>query len=305
MVKQIKNFFSWLSSRVGLQALSVLIALIAWVFVNAGQGHQDRRNLKLQFVQMPTGLAFQRMPIREVMIDLSGPLYKLRSLQDDDLVYLVDLSTARTGVNRFEIDPHSLRLPSDIQASRPSPKVFQVILEEMIGKEVPLKPVFLGSLRPGLMVSGVNMNPSSVAVSGPRSMVSKLSEMEVVIPLNGKTSSFSLTVEPKVNFPEIELNQKVTVVVDISGVKETKEFKDVPVALVDTRKDIFFKPMTGIVMVEGPPGELQRLSKSIKIRLETRGLKRGRYLIRAQVDLPQNTRLISVEPRNFMVEVTQ
>lgn len=303
-MKKRQSFRDYFKGRMLLQFFSLLIAMGLWVFVNSGQRVDEKRPVKIQYTRMPANLTFERTPLKEVAIGLSGPLYRLRGLQDDDLTYLVDLSNARPGSNRVELTLDALRLPLDLEATFPNPRVFFVYLEELAVRELPIKPAFVGQLDGGLSVGRVNMNPQVVTVSGPRSVLSKLEFIPFEISLEGRTSTFTVNGKPKTAAPSIEIRETVYAEVEISTVRLTKEYENVPV-VSKGRQEVSIHPPIATILVEGAERDVQGLSWQPQVVVETKDLKKGRYLLRGRVEGPSSIKVLEVKPQNFLVEVLQ
>lgn len=287
-----------------LQFVSVLSAFALWIFVNSGQRVDEKRPVKIQYTRMPSNLTFERTPLKEVAIGLSGPFYRLRGLKDDDLTYLVDLSNARAGSNRVELTLDALKLPLDLEATFPNPRVFFVYLEELAVKELPLRPTFVGQLEGGLSVGKISLKPEIVTVTGPRSILSKLDSVPFEIALDGRTSSFSWNGKPKLSVPATEVRENVYAEIEISTVKLTKEFVNVPV-IAKGRSEVSIEPALATVIIEGPEREIQGSSWQPQVVVETKDLKKGRFLLRGKVEVSSSLKVIEIKPQNFLVEVLQ
>ena len=303
---KIKSYFSrWFSSNFGLQLFAVILAIGAWFVVNSGRVVEENDSIKIEYVQLPKGLAFQRTPLKEFKISLKGSAYRIRSLKPEDLVYMVDLSSAHPGANRVDVDLQSLRLPLDIEANYSSIRTFYVHLEEVYMKEVPVRPVFLGNLPEGYVVSRFKTTPEILPVVGPRSIVSKIEYINLEVPLMGRESSFSTEVKPRLNYPDTSTSDSVLVEVEIGALTSTREFTKVPVVVQDGGGEVRITPSVATVNVEGIPKIVGSLEGRLKVAVSVDGLKKGRYRIRGRVDLPPEVRILSLEPTYFLVEVVK
>lgn len=295
----------WLFSKAPLQILALLFAILAWVLVNSGQTVQQRRSIRLQYVQVPRDLIFQKNPIKEVKVDLTGSLYRLRGIPDDDLIYSVDLSAARPGMNRVELELDSLRLPFDIEATHLNPRSFNVYLEEMSGQSLKLKPMPLGRPKDGFQVGTIKVKPDVISVIGPKSVLSKLTELEVEVNLSNRELSFSETIKPRLSFPNAESLEPVLVEVEILPQTAKREYPFVSVTQGSEKGKVRITPNKAKVILEGGDSDLRVLESRLEVTVPVDGLKRGRYRLRGQVSLPPRVKLISVEPESFLVEVLQ
>ncbi len=293
----------WILSKLGLATVSLVLAATAWVFVNSGQTVQQKRPIKLQYVQRPSGLVFQQNPLKEAKAELSGSLYQLRAIRDDDLVYLVDLAGARPGPNRIEIRPEQVRLPVEIEMGHLEPRAFNVYLEEIFVRSLPVRLVPKGAPKPGFSLIEARPRPESVSVSGPKSVVSKLEYVEVPIELANRDKAFDFSVQPGLNLPDTEVLETVEVRVDVAPLKFNREISAVPVVVVGGMPGSMISPKTADLVIEGTQQESGEWSGNIEVTVSVHGLKKGRYRLRGKVELPPGLKLVSIQPQYFIVEV--
>ncbi len=300
-------FVEWFETKALVQIFSVLVAFVAWMIVNSGQDIVQRRTLKLEYVQMPKGLVFQKTPLKEAKVDLSGSIYQVRSVRDEALVYPIDLSEAKPGVNRFDLEVENIRLPSDIEASHLNPRSFNIYLEEIYSKTLPIKVNLEGKPADGFQVGRVKVTPETLSVSGPRSILSKLTEIPVSLSVEQKTISFSENKEPKLGFPGAEVSEGIFVEVEIGLLKQRQEFPAVPVNSGKLGGRVHITPQTAKVVLEGAPSDMRMMESRMEIIVPVEGLKRGRYRIRGALNLNDNSKIkiVSMEPESFFVEVLQ
>jgi YbbR domain-containing protein len=301
MIRKKSYFKDYLRGRFWLQLFSLGAAISLWLFVNSGQQVEEKRAVRIQYTRMPPNLTFERTPLKEVSIGLVGPLYRLRSLSEDDLTYLVDLSNARAGTTRVELSLDALKLPLDLEATFPNPRIFFVYLEELTTRELPVRPSFEGELEDGFSISDIRLSPPTVQVTGPRSLLSRLEFIPVDVDLRGRKGPFNLTVKPRVPAPTVEVNASVYLEIDISTVKSLREYQAVSVKTTGGRTRV--DPAVGTVIVEGPQRDLQTLTWTPEIVIDTKDLKRGRFLLRGRVEAPPGLRVLEVRPSQFLVEV--
>lgn len=304
-MKRHTQWQDYLPTRLPVLIVSFILAIGLWVFVNSGQEVEEKRTVRIQYSKIPPNLTFERTPLREVSIGLSGPLYRIRSLKENDLTYLVDLSQARAGTTRIELTLDALRLPLDLEATFPSPRVFYVYLEEVEVRALPVRPKFIGRLAEGLTLSSLRVEPEVVTVEGPRSLVSKLDSVPVEISLEGRQESFSVSVKPELDLGSLDVKEGVLVDVEIVAAKSVRDFVGVPVK-VSNVKAASVEPAVAKVVIEGSERALAQLNWQPEVRIEAKGLRRGRFLLRGVVDnVPEGLKVLEISPPQFLVEVLQ
>lgn len=292
--------------RPGLAIFSLLLAFGIWIVVNSGQAVQEKRSVKIQYTKMPATLTFERTPVKEVSLGLLGPLYRIRSLRDEDLTYTVDLSEARSGANRIELTLDALRLPLDLEASFPSPHLIYVYLEALETKTLPVKALIVGAPAEGFSVGEIHFNPAQVRAAGPRSQIAKFDSAPLEIPVEGKKATFSVTGKPRLNSSTVQIDESVYAEVEVSPVKVTKTFENVPVVVEGSEsgaREVKIEPAIAAVEIEGGQKDLQSVNWAPQVVISVKDLKRGKYLLRGRVDLPPGLKAAEIRPQNFVVEV--
>ena len=291
----------WFKVSFPLQVVALILGVGVWVSVNKGREVDVKKIVKLEYTKLPPGLAFERPPTTQTSIGLSGPLYQLRTIQDQELTLLIDLSSARPGINRLEISPDSLKLPLDLQVSGPYPRTAVAILEPMVARRIPIKPILEGQVREGSSVVGVRLNLDEINVMGPKSTMSKLENLAFRVSVEGKSSSFSVSGRPELA-SGLSTDELISADIEISALKTSKEFLNVPV-IVSSKREVSISPAMAKVMIEGPETQASAFKWDPQVVIDIEGLERGRYRLRGRVILPEGWRASGIEPQNFLVEI--
>lgn len=297
--------WEWLKADAPLQIFSLIIAFIAWAIVNSGEEAMQKRVLKIQYLEPAEGIVFAKHPLKEVKVDVSGPLYRLKTLKDEDLTYMVDLSMATPGASRIEIEEENVRVPSDIQITHIYPRSFYVYLEDVAVKQLPVKLDIKDRVAEGYQVDSVRIFPEFIQVMGPRSILQKLNAVPLSISIKEKTSSFSERLLPEFSFPGLQTNDHVNIEVQINPERNRIELAQVPVVALQSPFKVRISPSVGKVVLEGKASLLQSLAPRLKLVVPIEGLKYGKYRLRAKLEglegLP--VKVVSVIPDNFLVEI--
>lgn len=91
--------------------------------------------------------------------------------------------------------------------------------------------------------------------------------------------------------------------VGIEQLHVERVFHDVPVVAGDSSVKIQTLPATARVVLLGTEDRLNSLFKKLQVVIPVQGLSRGRYRLEGRVELPEDMRLVRVEPKSFIVEV--
>lgn len=185
-----KLFENWL-----LKLISLAFAAILWFFVMGERKLEVPYIIPLEYKNLPQELMIANEVPASVAVRISGPRALLMNLSPEDISIAVDLKDLKAGVTSFKRLEESLNIPSGLKATRVSPSYVDVKLERVREKLVPVRLVLTGAPAPGFMVTGSQVAPPRVAVSGAESELKSVTEVPTEgISLDGVQESFSQTV---------------------------------------------------------------------------------------------------------------
>ncbi|MEK6607775.1 MAG: hypothetical protein AABZ30_08960 [Myxococcota bacterium] len=155
----------------GLKAIAVLTAIGLFLWVRGEQESELRAAVRVQY-ELPSGLAFVDTPPTEVRIHIGGTRLRL-SRFDPALLPPLRLNVARAKSGKMRVSPELFDLPKGLRVTYISPDVLSVATEPLLQRSLPVR-VRMTNGR-GLRVRAA---PSHVTVSGARSRVAALDEIE-------------------------------------------------------------------------------------------------------------------------------
>lgn len=181
-----------LNSKIFLAFLSLLIAMLVWMYVTSTEGVEIDKN----FAGVPVvfygeeslrdlrGLIITNVENSSVTFNVSGSRTVLSQLDATDVYVSVDVSNiTRTGSQKLA---YSIVYPSGIDTSTlsdssRSPVTINFDVEKLETKTVEIRAIFDGSVAEGYSVEEPVVTPSTVLVSGSAEAVSKVEYGLVVI----------------------------------------------------------------------------------------------------------------------------
>ncbi len=150
-------------------AVSLLVALVFWVFLITGQGEITEKVLSVpvQFSGLPSGLFLAGEKFDEARVHLAGSAADMNNLSLNQVNVNLDLSSAAAGKQNLVVTEQNLRLPKGIQLLDVTPTSIQVTLVAIVEQEMPVVPQLVGQLPRGLNLDQVIVNPQKVLVRMP------------------------------------------------------------------------------------------------------------------------------------------
>ncbi|MCR5605782.1 MAG: hypothetical protein K6F69_03080 [Treponema sp.] len=227
------------------------------------------------------------------------------------------LDLTRFSVSGTEQVPVYLTLPPDILLLDPLevrvvPENVDVILEEKAHKYVPVKPIFVGEVAYGYEENLVSVVPNSVYISGPKSIIDGITEIETEgIDISNKDESFSknITLVNTNKLVTLKAPSSLSVYVGLEPVRKVVSFTNIPIMIVGLKSNLRIAnniPQTvASVDIAGDVLVLDSLNSSrIQARLDfSRIDSAGEYDIPVNIFIPTNARLADKERKTIHVVI--
>ena len=185
-------------------ALSLLLAVLFWLFVDTEQGSVSSETyyrIPIEFIGAEDVLPSRGLMLlqdEEVTIDLelSGPRLTISNLKKEDIRVQVNLTNI-TAVGTYPLDYEVFFLDtvdsSKISQDWASRSRVTVEVGEMYTKNVPVEIAIYGEAAEGYiyMAERLSVDPATLTVSGQEEDVEKVTSARVSVDLTGATSSIS------------------------------------------------------------------------------------------------------------------
>ena len=180
-----------------MKLLSLLIAIILWVVViNADNPRKtlEFQNLPVELLEQDTlltryGLVVSEIDTETVSVKVGGNFKTLGSVSAENIKVRADLSTyTEPGTYRLSYD---VSAPIGITVEERTPERIPVVLEKIVEKELPVQVVYEGVLPTGISFSEVELEPSTVWVSGVSSVMERADHAVVTVNVSGLNDDYS------------------------------------------------------------------------------------------------------------------
>ncbi len=199
----------FLLENTGLKIVSVLLAIVLWIFVTSRGQSEMAIDVPLEFKDIPAGLEMVTSSEKTISLNIKGQERLIRNVKSSDIRVYVDLSKAKKGEGIYYISREDIKLPRSITITSINPLSVKVITEETVTKTVRVLPIVFGKPERGYYMKSVEVIPQNVVIEGIWSEVRKVSTLKTEsLDLTGYNASFSqalkidLTgknIRPKVN----------------------------------------------------------------------------------------------------------
>jgi YbbR domain-containing protein len=199
----------WLFGNLGYKLLAAGVALLLWGVSHGTNPIERGFDVGLTLQGVPDDLVVTDRSTDAVNIRVEGSRAALRSLSVADIEYVVDLSGARAGVTRHEVDAESVDRPRGAQIVSRSPSSIDFTLEPRGTKAVKVREDLAGEPAEGFKVGAVQVDPPRVWITGPEREVRRLREVVTeTVDVTGVDESFEREVRPLLAGPHVKLRDE-------------------------------------------------------------------------------------------------
>ena len=249
------------------KVLAIVLALTVWFLAK-----QEEKPVQVSFF---APIIFTNLPpmlqvsVNPTQVNVSATVSQRRSssLNPSEIRMLLDLETARSGTYSFPVEADNLQSPVPLNIERIAPNQVELVIEELIEKELPLQARYSGQLGAGYLLEQIEIVPPTAKIRGPKRLLDPLSQlMTREIDLNNLDSSIDMLV--KIDLPSQEfqiVNQGIdyySANITLGALPVKKRFDNVPIYFRNSEYVSLINPSTFNLFLEGPPEVVNSLNSS-------------------------------------------
>jgi YbbR domain-containing protein len=207
-----------------LKVISLILAIILWVFVKSKSGGEVGLVVPLEFYRVPSNLIVTNVTDEAINVRITGSVIQLQRLPTREIRARIDLSRARPGTNSFDILPDNFNISKDLDIIQISPSSVKVELDHVIEKMVHVKPVVEGKPARGYRVSKITVEPPFITLQGAEGQLKKLKEI-MTEEVNVSDLKETVEVEVPLRIADLRLKKAVKRTVKVTIVFEEERRK--------------------------------------------------------------------------------
>ena len=207
----------WLMSHPWLKLVSLVLAVLTWVFVRSITSEtRPVNNVPLE-IRVKAGFTLLQSSVTAVNVVLSGTREDVRQASRSELSAVLDLSREdKTGQWSVPLGPRLVRHPPWVQVVEIEPALVTVHVDRLMEQEVKVVPQLSGELPAGFVVESAVVRPQMVPVRGPKLLLDEMKTLETLpIDVTGRRSSFRERVDLALPDPSVLPTKRRWVEVDV------------------------------------------------------------------------------------------
>ena len=289
-----------------LKITALVASLALWFMVTTSHKVEMVKKIPLNFITGPD-LVISSDAIRDVEVRFIGPRAFLTEMMQKSYSLNIDLRDRKIGYVSYRLYPDLLKLPLGVKVTGFYPSEIATRLEKLKTKTVAVIPSFTGEIPYGYKLKSVNIEPKTIEISGPESLVTRTDEVYTeVIDLSQlsepMTRNIALDQKYKEKFKNVSV-ENFSILIDVTPYFVSKTFVDISIKAVGSRSYTLAKNKIN-VSVEGPKVLVDKLTvQDIKASVDLSFNAPGTYEEEIVVKLPDGIRLVSAVPKKVRVTI--
>lgn len=294
-----------------LKFISVFLSLFIWVYVLNSEKVKFEKTVNLEYI-LPVDMMFAQKPPPEVTFLIEGPRAFVRTVSEREDRLVIDLNRAnprRQSKFTVDINPAGLNLPFGMTVERVLPRRLNIRLERKASKIVPLKPIFSGQLPEKLSMVNVSLEPASVEVYGPRSVINKLKELPIKpVELDSLIGQDQVPVEVNMRDERLTLTtgHSLKLKYQLKAASSNLTLKAQPIKFLSHARKIRTKTKTAQLKLLVPEKVLKNrsnVSSSVQVWADIPSGAQGEVVVPLRVILPPGIHLLEINPKSIIVNI--
>ncbi len=232
-----------------------------WAWVQTEQIVSQRTRANVNWTWSEDKTSVDSLP-KTLVVTVKGPQGLVRTVKKRKLKYAVDLTDAEIGPLNIDFSSRTLKgIPEGVQVVQISPPGVDLEVDHRMDRVVKIKPVVIGEPASGFKLDGVEIEPVSALITGPRSLIRNIVDIPTdVVDLTDLTvtKTFEISLAPKNPTVSGSTETQLKLTARVSPIIVDKTFNEVPVmARSDGWRTI---PSTAVVTLQGPALTMKKLT---------------------------------------------
>jgi YbbR domain-containing protein len=288
--------------------LALAMALFCWYLVTGREKVDTWMTMRVEMAGAPEGLYIKSGMAGSVDVLVRGPRGVARKIEENQLVYTLNLGKITPGKNLIVFDAKNIPLPKVYEVVEIRPSRVELEVERRDVKTVPVKLVLRTGVPPGYALSGTRVVPETVRLTGPASKLENIVEVRtqpltLPSPLPAKIEErlpLDVPEEMEVSPPTVQVNMA------FAG-KESEITLRAPLAIKKPKgRDVDANPAAVTLRIKGPAAILsdKDFPGLVEASLELKpDIGPGKYEAAYRVKMPQGCELIEAKPEKVALTV--
>lgn len=264
---RIQRWLKLLNTNLPQKLLAFLVAVILWVLATSptDQIQKIQFSIPIAYTNLPSDLALISSSTQFTNIVAQVGLGDSNNISPQDFQVRANLQEAQNGEWNYQIQTSDIYNPKRIKILNITPNNIQFVFEESEVKEIKIEPILNGKLTTGYVLQNVSVEPQTVKLQGPKSVLAKLKQVRtlpIVIDNLRDNTELAASLELPKNLSVVgDIETLYQVHIKVGSLSGSLVFEDIPLSLIGQEFETRINPKVFNVAVQGPKDVLNNLRR--------------------------------------------
>jgi YbbR domain-containing protein len=211
----------------GLKLTALLFAIFVWIQITGKERSYIEKTVEVnaEYINVSKNIDVRSVRPEKALVKIKGTSSEVNSISSEDFKLRVDLKGIRgsTKLNFFTED--YLTFPEGANIVSIQPKMIEIIVEELMTKEVQVKVRYVNMFKPGIKLISRSIKPEKVKIVGYKSQIQMINMVYSIESIDLSQITESKTIKLPLKKSEEILKFENTDQVEVSIVVENKHEK--------------------------------------------------------------------------------
>lgn len=206
-----------ITRNLGLKSVSLVLAALLWLAMAGAPEVVTIQSVPLLYRNLRDGLILASETPGTLRVELRGASGKLSQSALSGVSATLDLSQEGPGERTFTLSSADFSLPRDVTFLRAVPAQVRLQIYRIAFKEVPVKVRLTGAPPAGYRITGEDVAPRVLTISGPEPRMDAIAGAETdLIDVSAMTGETSVRTNAFVEDPRVQFESPPVVVVKVA-----------------------------------------------------------------------------------------
>jgi len=299
-----------------LKLLSLLFALFLLYFVVVEYKVDMNVTIPVEIVNLPRELVISNQFKKQLEVTVSGQRSLIRGMTSQHISRTIDLSKASPGTVVIQNQPDSISLPRGLSILRVQPPTLTLLLDRLIQKELPIKPILVGKVHKHFRLDSVTVDPPTLKISGPQSILAQEATLSTspvdIIDLNqSAVKQVPLALKPEI--ADLIGEPVVAVRLVIAELKKEMEFVDIPIEFdipEGKQTEIIYQLLPPTINITAEiPQTMTQATNNIRglfhAKISPERLETGSTKLKVLIESPPKAKILALKPESVTLKISE
>ena len=166
----------------GLKLTALLFAIFVWIQITGKERSYIEKTVEVntEYINVSRDINVRSVRPEKVLVKIKGTSSEVSNITEDNFKVRVDLKGIRESMKLNFFTEDYLTFPEEANIVSIQPKMIEIIVEELMTKEVQIRVRYMNMLKPGIQLISRSIKPEKVKIVGYKSQIQMINTVNPI-----------------------------------------------------------------------------------------------------------------------------